>query len=419
MAARHADVSGAPGWRVRLVGSRPVLLAQLVNGAAFLACYVSTFQTKPLFAPDTRYYAAMTLWYAGGDQAAVAEQVREHSALSGWASPGPDQLFGWGLVQPRVVLPALSVPFVRLWGIEGMVVVPGLALAALVVLLTTMLARRYGVGAAIGTVLLLVVSTQVMFFGAAMLTESLSALWTALTLLVAWRYVRDPTWLRLALMVALTVVSAFTRQATFIVAGAFVCAWLLGWALRRPERWGRPAVAVAVTAVGCQLLQTWLFPTFSQKNQYFMKTGADSLGEALRNTPDLAWMIIKVDVTQAAGADRAILVVVLLSLVSMVVLWRRPESHLLLGCLLGAGLYNITNGTPTGIRYAMPGLVFFACSVAVLFAAAAGRPEERVEAQEPVPDALPESRTDDETRDGLDDRVDDGSHQGAVAPTRA
>jgi hypothetical protein len=394
MAARHTDVSRTAGWRGRLVGSRPVLLAQLINGLAFVVCYLATFHTKPLFAPDTRYYAAMALWYAGGDQEAVAQQVAEHSARSGWESPGPDQLFGWGLVQPRVVLPALSVPFVKLWGIEGMVVVPGLALAALVVVMTAMLVRRYGVGAAVASVLLVVASSQVMFFGAAMLTESLSALWTALTLLVAWRYVREPTQVRLASMVLLTVLSAFTRQATFIVAGAFVVAWLLGWALRRPERWGRPALAVAVTAVAMQLLQTWAFPTFSQKNQFLYKTGADSLGEALLRSPELAWMIIKVDVKQAAYGDKALLVIVLLSLVSMVVLWRRPESHLLLGALLGAGLYNITNGTPAGIRYAMPGLVFFASSMALLVAAGRASspeatPEEIRRERDPDPDAQP------------------------------
>lgn len=380
-------MTGPARSRLRFRGSRAPVLAQLVNGSAFVACYLATFHTKPLFAPDTRYYAAMALWYAGGDQDDVARQVAEHSARSGWESPGPDQLFGWGLVQPRVVLPALSTPFVRLWGIEGMVVVPGLALAALVVVLTTMLVRRYGAAAAIATVLLTVASSQVMFFGAAMLTESLSALWTALTLVVAWRYVRDPARSGLVLMVLLTLLSAFTRQATLIVAGAFVVAWAMGLILRRPERWGLPALVVGATAVGSQLFQTWLFPTFSQKDQFLAKTGADSLGEAVLKSPELAWTIIRLDVEQAANGDRALLVLVLLSLVSMVLLWRRPESHLLFGCLLGAGLYNITNGTPTGIRYAMPGLVFFACSVALLVATAAGsRTGAEVTGFQPDPD---------------------------------
>src|SRR5674476_721 len=54
-------------------------------------------------------------------------------------------------------------------------------------------------------------------------------------------------------------------------------------------------------------------------------------------------------------SDHALLILVMLSILSMVIFWRRAESHLLRGAIAGITLYNVTNGTPTGFRYAMPG----------------------------------------------------------------
>ena len=356
------------------------MLAGLIVAVTFAVTYGSTVKLRPLFAPDSRYYAGMALWFGGESQAEAARQVAEVSAQSGWASPDASVLFGWGLVQPRVVLPALSVPFVKLWGIDGLVVVPGLALAALMGLMVWQLSRRYGTTAALGAVVLIMCSPQIMFYGAAMLTESLSALWGALTVAAAWRYRTRAGWAPVAAMVGLTLVSAFTRQATLIVAGAFVTAWLVALVLRhRPNAWGVPALAVGVTSVVAQVVQTKIFPTFSQLDQFKTKTDADSLTGALLGAPRLAWHIARTDVVSFAKADRPLLVLVALCILSGLVFWRREETHLLLGAFAGIELYGVTNGTPTAFRYAMPGLVFFALSLALLLSRAlpreAGQPE--------------------------------------------
>lgn len=175
-------------------------------------------------------------------------------------------------------------------------------------------------------------------------------------------------------MVVLTVISAFTRQATFIVAGSLVVAWLAALLLRRrSNRWAVPALSVAITALATQVLQTRLFPTFSQLDQFKAKTGADNLTEALLGTPRLAWKILRTDLVFFAQSDRALLVLITLSIVSSVVFWRRAETHLLIGAVAGTALYGITNGTPTAFRYAMPGLVCYAVSVALLMSSLASR----------------------------------------------
>jgi len=344
------------------------MLATVV-ATTFAVTYGSAIKYWPLFAPDSSYYAAMSLRFGGASKREAVRQVAEMRLASGWSTPHKfvDTLFSWGLVQPRVVLPALSAPFVKIWGIAGLAVVPGLALAALIGVLTWMLSRRWGGRVAAVTVILIMCSPKIMIYGSAMLTESLSALWGALTLVAAWQYQRRPGWRPVVWMVLLTVVSAFTRQATLIVAGAFVTAWLIALVLRRrPNTWGVPALAVGVTSVAAQLLQNLIFPTFSQLAQFELKTGAHSLGGALWNSPRLAARILRHDLLLIAQTDHALLVLLMLGALSMVIFWRRAESHLLLGAIMGITLYNVTNGTPTAFRYAMPGLVFFAVSAALL-----------------------------------------------------
>lgn len=371
-APRSGAVARTRGWIAR---HRVALLLLVIVGAVFLAAYASVLKHSPQYAPDTRYYAGMALWFGGTDQDAARDLVAEHTARSGWETPATDELFGWGLVQPRVVYPLLSVPFVWLMGIEGMLVVPLLAMAAVVGLLTWMLYRRYGLASALVPVLLVVASHHLIFFGTAMLTESLTALWAVLMLAVVWRYHSDPRRRYLGFLVLLVLLMAFTRQATLIPAGALVAAWLGAALVRdRPRRWMWPAITVTATTVAAQVTQTLVFPTFSQTNQFLRATGTDSLTEALAAAPRLMRHILETDLQAYMRSDRALLALIVLSVIAIVVLWRRPESHLLLGAMAGIAVYNVTNGTPTAFRYAMPGLVFFAVAVAALIARATPSP---------------------------------------------
>ena len=291
--------------RAWLGSHRHGIYTALVLGAAYVVVYASMYRLRPLYAPDTRYYAAMALWFSGTDQATAAELVREYTtATGGWKTPGADVLFGWGLVQPRVVYPLLSVPFVKAFGIDGMLVVPAMATAVLVGLLAWMLGRRYGVVSALTVALLLLSSGQFIFFGIAMLTESLSALWCALILLVCWRYQRDHAWRWVGVLVALTLLMAFTRQSTLIPAGALAAAWLAALVLRdRPTRWAKPALAVGVTTVLAQVVQTLAFP-FSQTNQFLRATDTTSLDDAIGAAPGLALTILKSDLKHYMASDR-------------------------------------------------------------------------------------------------------------------
>lgn len=345
---------------------RDDILTWLIVLGSFAVGYVAYMRRLPFFYPDSRYYLAMAYWFGGESQESARELTVEFADAYRVPVPGTDELFGWGLVQPRVVLPALAALPVRILGPFGLAATVLVIALAMTVVFTQILRRRFGNGAAVTVMLLVNTSYQLMMFNAGMLTESLSALWTALTVLATWAWLRRRTPWMLAIIGLTVVGSAFTRQATFIVAGAFVMAWLLGSLLqRRWSEWGWPALVVAGTALGCQILQTVLFPSFSQLDQFLKKAEADTLGEALLAVPRMALRILTADLGTFLDRDLTLLILIILALVGMVLFFRRPEAHLLLGAILGTGLYNITNGTPTQFRYAIPGLIFFVLAAAL------------------------------------------------------
>jgi hypothetical protein len=344
------------------------LLTWGIVAGTFAAGYVAFIRHWPSFFPDSRYYLAMAFWFGGDSQELARERLVEFAKPFHVAIPNLDLLFGWGLVQPRVVLPAIATPFVKVFGPYGLTLTTGLITVVLTIALTTLLIRKYGNLVAVAVMLLINGSTFLMWINGGMLTESLSAVWTVIVLILGWRYIKNPRWILLVGLVLVTALSAFTRQATLIDAGALVMAWLLGTIVhRRNSPWLFPAIAVTASSLACQVIQTLIFSPFSQLDQFIKQSGADTLGGALLAIPTKVRFILTTDFRNFMLTDHALMFIVILSVVSMVIFWRREESHLLFGAILAVALYNITNGTPTTFRYAVPGLVFYVLSLALLF----------------------------------------------------
>lgn len=363
----------APSHLVSLfLRHRSALLMWGILGATFALTYVTYARWYRMFYPDSRYYLAMAYLFLGNDPETARQLTVDFAAPRNIDVPPVEDLFGWGLVQPRVVLPALSMPFIALFGPFGLAVVPLLATFAFLIIAVVMLRRRFGTLVALLVGLLLSTSLFLVSIGTGMLTEGLSALFSALALLLTWRWLEHRrAWLLVAIT-AVTVLSAFTRQATLIMAGAFIAAWLIGSLIeRRNSRLMWPALIVGAGAIGCQVLQSLIFPSFSQLDQFLAQAGADSLGEALLNVPRMALEIVRADVLTMLRGDRSLLLLICLAVAGMIIFWRRVESHLLLGAIAATAVYNITNGTPTQFRYATPGLIFWMLAAGMLVAATA------------------------------------------------
>lgn len=352
-----------------LVSQRPFLLDYVVLGAILVVVAVSVIKLQTQFFPDSAHYLAMSLWFSGMSREEALQLVLQKSLDHGYEpNVKVELLFDWGLVKPRVVLAAISVPFMWAFGANGLAVTTGLITVVLLVLLHVFLRSRYGRVAAFVSLVLTMSSFFIMLYSIGMLTEALSAVWGVVALVLAYRFQRDRRRRWIVLLVVVTLLSAFTRQATFIVAGAFVVAWVVSLLIpSQRSKWTWPALAVAVTALTAQVVQTALWP-FSQGDQYLRMTGTSSLGEALAATPAFVATLARDEIVSYALNDRVLIVLVVLSIASMALFWRRTESHLLLGAILGIALYNITNGNATNFRYAIPGIVFFLASISLLLA---------------------------------------------------
>ena len=95
-----------------------------------------------IFQPDGASYTFRTLSFLGEDETEAARRVSDWYAVHGinhniidYKSLLPENSPVWYLSAPRIVYPLLSVPFVYLLGINGMLIVPALSLLIVLLLI--------------------------------------------------------------------------------------------------------------------------------------------------------------------------------------------------------------------------------------------------------------------------------------------
>jgi len=351
----------------------------LIITALFAVMAYATLINWPHFALDARYYYAMALHFGGHSEIESRDMVIALMHQLGVHAPMPEiqQLFHWGMVEPRVVLPLIAAPFVALWGFKGFLLVEIAFTYALIIALFYFLSRAYGRGPAFIAAILLMTSHYIMYFSLSLLTEPLTMFISVLLLFSAWQYVRERRVTWLYVLAGLVIIQGFTRQATFVAALAFGCAWLGALVLRKPRRsLGAVALVVSVTAVGVQIIQSLIWP-FSQLNQFYEITGTNNLGDALLKLPGVAWNILYWDMHTFLRGDLVLVAILLLTLVSVLIFWRRAESHMIIGAFLGIAVYNVTNGTTTQFRYSLPALAFYLTGIALLVSYLISRTDRR------------------------------------------
>ena len=94
-----------------------------------------------LYQPDGMHYTFRTLTFLGNSDLVSAQMVSDWYSTHGFkiSQINPSDLLPennrvWGVISPRILYPVLSVPFVALLGIPGMLAIP--ALSFLILLFT-------------------------------------------------------------------------------------------------------------------------------------------------------------------------------------------------------------------------------------------------------------------------------------------
>ncbi len=169
-----------------------------------------------IYQPDGSHYAYRTLTFLGVDSNAAAERVvswyQIHGIKNNVFSPSfltPENTETWGLVAPRVLYSLLSVPFVYLFGLPGMLAIPITSFAILIFCVFRMseLLNK----PAIGFLLVLVLSTSptVLRWMIANITDSLLAALFALVPLLLISKISTRYWY--VLITTLIVLTSITR----------------------------------------------------------------------------------------------------------------------------------------------------------------------------------------------------------------
>lgn len=353
---RDPDPAGTSRGATRLqaLGANRLLLAVVLIPLG-LALAAHAYWDRPFF-PDSRYYLAMAYRDLGYD---AASALRRQVNATGW--PAPPWYFSsadpvWRMVQPRLLYPLLSAPFVWAAGPRlGILAVPALSSLVTVAVCTRLAQRWYGPIAALLAAGALSASITVTDIAVA-LTDPLAMALIALMLLnlPIRRPVQGSNFVWLGVLSAAL---CLTRQTTPVVLG--LAAAGLVWALM-PTRVTRTtgqrrdwltamAVICAVTVCG-QIVITTLAP-YDASNQFLLASHQTSMSGALEHLPQTAWRIIKTEAALMARTDIPLTMLVIGAAIAVLARAREVDTWLLVGGAAGTCALMLANGIPSFLRY--------------------------------------------------------------------
>jgi hypothetical protein len=315
------------------------------NGIAFNLDY-------GIYQPDGAHYAYRALTFLGqsSDQAAtqVVDWYRNYGFKNNTFTPydlQPQNIGTWAIVSPRILYPLLSVPFVALLGIKGMLVIPALAL--LVVIWASFLLGKKYVSTGFGLLLAfsISISPTILRWVPANLTDGLLYATFAITTYVLVKNKQDrKTFLALAVLV---ISSSLTRFCFPVWAAiAFVLMF---------NRQRRLGIFTFTFALAC------FIPTLLSAPDTALLPNSEGTG-LLSTISSLAISFFKVgfiELAQLAVLDRGLLMALLLSTLLSIFFLREMASKYFLGVLLAVWFIGAINGTlGVNFRYQLPLLPF-------------------------------------------------------------
>lgn len=347
------------------------LVVLAATGGAMAWTYATTHQIFP----DTQYYLAWAFRLMGYDRASAERMVFDYIDQHG-VFPHYEDLWAFRTgrlsTRPRVLLWALSVPFIRLFGPGGIVVVPGIAFVAAMYLMYRFAAVHARVPAAAAACVVTVSSSLVLKWSVGGLTDSIAlALHAGMFVLLPWRRAATPY--SVAGVGAVCALTAFARVISPYSAAAMAGLWL--WAmLRAPgRRWSWTAVTAAA-AVGVLAGVAWtrVASQLTSRDQVSAMTGGrySSYRQALPWYQEVAMARLGTEIHRVV-ADRILLLLIVLSFVACVTAWRTVVPFLVLPAWVGAAGVFLINPAVTEFRYELPVLPALVVAVAVLAGQAA------------------------------------------------
>lgn len=309
-----------------------------------------------IFFPDSRYYLVMA-YRDMGDSAAGALRTQQKVTgipAASWYFAGSDPV--WRMVQPRLLYPLLSVPFVWLAGPRlGMVVVPALSAVVAVIACARLTQRLYGPAVALFAAGALAASATVTDMVAA-LTDPLAMALVALLLLnlPIRKRMRGYDYLWLAVLSAAL---CMTRQTTPVVLGMAAAGAI--WALMpariggadKPRRPWLLAAAVVSAVTVCGNLVSEMAAPYDATNQFLLAGHQKTMSAAIVHLPQMAWQITRAEAALMVRTDVVLTMVAIGAALYAIIRIREVQAWLLAGAAAGTLALMVANGIPSFLRY--------------------------------------------------------------------
>lgn len=284
-----------------------------------------------LFHPDGAFYTFRTLLFAGYDKVEAGQIVSDWYATYP-SRPGesdPTSLYfenapgTWDQYLPRVLYPLLSAPFVKLFGVWGMLVIPALTYLA-VLLVAAYVAYKIG-RPEIGLLAVILITSSItisrwMYINS---TDALLMLFPALFILFVFRNLRlKLSNLSLLALLVLIYLSSLTRFSALM--------WIAIGLVFLAQKSFKEGLLIVATAIASSI------PIFLRPfgNDVLPELNEKSPLEKILFYPVSLARISVYEVGQLFVLDRIFFWTLLLGLVLALMNWRRIESQFLLASFI-------------------------------------------------------------------------------------
>ncbi len=307
-----------------------------------------------LYQPDGIHYTYRALTFLGQSQQNAAQQVVDWYAnhaskvkIFSVQNMLPETNPVWGVVSQRTLYPILSIPFVAVFGIVGILAIPAISLLVLM-LVALQLGKTYKVPSfGLIIALLLTCSQTVMRW---MIVNCTDALLAGLFGLVVLLLAKD-IWNKksITLLLILCIATSFTRIC--------VPVWILIALVFYYKKQKLVAVLIALISV------TLSIPTFlAAPSNAILPSATETSGFAkLLYLPYSFIKIITFELAQLAVLDRLLLFMIILALVFSLRLWKNSSALFFLAVFVATFAIGAINGElGVNFRYQMPQIPFMA-----------------------------------------------------------
>lgn len=312
-----------------------------------------------LYQPDGSLYTYMALEWSGLSHLEAATQVIDWYRENGeegttWAPSFFDPSSNpasWSLVGTRVLYPLLSTPLVQLFGIPGMLVVPGIAFFIFFLAIASRAWRNNA--PLLGLLVLLILSTSLTVSRWYLVNYTDSLLAGLFAVLVMMRWDKD-SYKTIRFLSFITVLIALTSLTRFCLPYWVAISLVLFF-----RREFRVASFILVLSVMGSLPALLARPDTDS----IVAGASGGFVSKLLYFPISALKILFIEVAQLAAIDRSLLLILVLAFVLAIKNRKELPAQFYLGVLVAGWFIGALNGVlGVNFRYQLP-VIAFACWV--------------------------------------------------------